>query len=155
MISPRQRTWTIDAAQVMATVAQIFVIVEALLLRVPILAIPSCIAIAVFVLLRRRARSGASPPGVRNDVVFVAVIAQSALLIIGVTNAISAVIDRGAGFYMQLNLAVSMPFIVAPIAFWIAFRVSTHFAIKPGTCSTCTYDRTGLPPNIPCPECGN
>ena len=44
---------------------------------------------------------------------------------------------------------------LTPVALWIGFKHSRATnRLRRGLCPHCAYDRTGLPPETPCPECG-
>ncbi len=63
--------------------------------------------------------------------------------------------DYGRVFYFYIPLWVPVFFSLVATAF--AWRTdSRHFRrARSGLCVACGYDRTGLAPESPCPECGN
>lgn len=38
---------------------------------------------------------------------------------------------------------------------WALIELRARVFRPPGSCRQCGYDRTGLPPDTPCPECGS
>lgn len=46
------------------------------------------------------------------------------------------------------------PLILVPLAFWLHRRNRLASRRERGHCPACNYDRAGLPPAAPCPECG-
>ena len=61
------------------------------------------------------------------------------------------------GFSVMLGLWLALPGVATSI--WrqliVGFRDLAHRPVDPLRCPACRYNRTGLPPDAVCPECGS
>jgi hypothetical protein len=55
----------------------------------------------------------------------------------------------------EVRIPLWSVFVAGALASGVAIRSHRRLGRAPGTCPSCHYDLSGLPPNSPCPECAS
>jgi hypothetical protein len=75
------------------------------------------------------------------------------VLWVGVPTAVASFLCGSLG--PTTIIVIILPMVYVGVAIMRGLHVHTVYArFAPGRCQKCNYDRTGLPPQAPCPECG-